>query len=119
MSGFTTFSVHASKVLGWLAALSVAITLTTALFGIPLERTSVDSTAPNEDSDYVTVRGLPCYFLVTDSTLQHRPGLLYLLRNFLYDSGFFLCIFSSLLAVLLSITFAARCCARSVISLRQ
>ena len=85
----------------WLVAVSLAVKLLVALIPVPLERTLVDASAPTEDSDYVTVRGLPRFFLVPDTTVHHRPTAATLLSHFAYDWLFFFCASAGIVAVVM------------------
>jgi hypothetical protein len=97
-----------------LFVLSLAATLLLGLLPYPIERSSVDPSAPREDSDYVIVHGLPWYFVVTDSTVARRPGAGVLIRHFLLDWGFAFAALSAPLLLLECIRLTAFYAARGV-----
>jgi hypothetical protein len=84
-----------ARLFRWLFLLSFAATLLVGLIPYPIERTAVDPSALNEESDYVTVHGLPFYFAVTDSTVAHRPAATVLARHFAIDWGLAFALFLS------------------------
>jgi len=79
------FRARLFKVIRWLFALSLFATLAIGLISYPLERTSIDPSAPKGDSDYVTVRGLPMYYFVSDPSVTHPPPVSVLVGNFISD----------------------------------
>lgn len=106
------------RLLRWLFSLSLAATLLIGLLPYPIERTIVDPSAQNEDSDYVTVHGLPFYFAVFDSTVVHRPATGVLVRHFAIDWGLALAIFLSPVILVECIRLTAFFAARGVHTLR-
>jgi hypothetical protein len=106
------------RLLRWLFPLSLAATLLIGLLPYPIERTTVDPSAQNEDSDYVTAHGLPFYFAVTDSTVAHHPAASVLLRHFAIDWGLVFAVFLSPVILLECIRLAAFSAARGVHALR-
>src|SRR5688572_14705550 len=73
------------RVIRWLLALSLITTLFIGLIRYPIERTAVDPSAPNADSDYVFVRGLPHFYFVSDSSVTHFPATAVLFNHFLQN----------------------------------
>jgi hypothetical protein len=102
------------RLLRWLFPLRLTATLLIGLLPYPIERTTVDSSAPNEDSDYVAVHGLPFYFAVTDSTVAHQPAASVLVRHFAIDWGLVFAVFLSPVILLECIRLAAFSAARGV-----
>jgi hypothetical protein len=82
------------RVTRWLLALSLLATLFIGLIRYPLERTSVDPTAPHQESDYVLVRGLPHFFYVSDARVAHPPASSTLIQHFALDWLTFFIIFA-------------------------
>ncbi|MGZ5522472.1 MAG: hypothetical protein ACXWF1_04985 [Chthoniobacterales bacterium] len=95
-------------------SLSLAATLLVGLLPYPIERTAVDPSAPNEDSDYVTVHGLPFYFAVTDSTVAHRPAVGALVRHFAIDWGLAFTVFLAPVILFECVRLAAFYAARGI-----
>ncbi len=112
----TSVSIRArvTKLFRWLLALSLTATLLVGLAPYPIERSGVDPSAPKEDSDYVTVNGLPFYFAVTDRTITHRPAASVLVRHFAINWGLAFALFLSPIILFESIRLAAFYAARGV-----
>jgi hypothetical protein len=107
------------RLVAWLLMIALGLALAVALLPVPVERGAVDITAPSSDSDYVTVHGLPRYFLLTDSTVQQRPTSLALGSHFLFDWFFFFCAVCAIVFSVMFIAFIARSAARAVLVVRR
>jgi hypothetical protein len=73
------------RVVRWLLALSLLATLLVGLVRYPIERRTVDPSAPNANSDYVSVHGLPEFYFVSDPSVRHPPAISILIRHFAVD----------------------------------
>jgi hypothetical protein len=82
------------RVVRWLLALSLITTLFIGLIRYPIERTAIDPSAPNGESDYVSVRGLPHFYFVSDSSVMRSPAASVLFSHFLQDWLAFFIIFA-------------------------
>ena len=104
---FNRLKLHALALCG-LVAVSVATALDTALVEDMVPRTSVDPSAPFVGSDYVLVRGMPEFFIVSDSVrVEHPPSFPQLAANYLHDVFFFFCGFSGLALLVAFAAFVA------------
>ena len=112
----TPISIRARvvRLFRWLFAFSLASTLLVGLLSYPIERTTVDPSAPNEDSDYVIVHGLPLFFAFTDSTVVHPPAAGVLVRHFAIDWGLAFAVFLAPVILFECIRLAAFYSARGV-----
>ena len=104
--------------LRWLFVLSLVATLLVGLLPIPM-RMAIDPSAPNEDSDYVFVHGVPKFFFVSSSSVEQRPAAPVLIGHFLFDWALAFAVFASIVILLECIRIAAFYAARGVHALQS
>ena len=97
---------------------SFVATMVLALLPIPLERSSVDPSAPHRDSDYVTVHGIPEFFFISSPGAKHGPPVMVLCGHFLWDWAWALAVSAAPIVALECIRLLALLAARGVNALR-